>query len=80
MKVILYLAAAISISCAAATVAQDQRPNRAKRSALPDDRGALQIADLAPNFVLNSLDGASETDLQSFRDQKPVVLIFGSYT
>lgn len=42
--------------------------------------GAPAVGEMAPTFILKSLDGNSETDLQSFRGQKPVVLFFGSYT
>ena len=35
---------------------------------------------VAPTFVLKSLDGKEEFDLESFRGKKPVVLFFGSYT
>lgn len=40
----------------------------------------LRVGEMAPVFVLKSLDGESTTDLAAFREQKPVVLIFGSYT
>ena len=40
----------------------------------------LQVAEMAPEFVLKSLDGESETDLHELRTEKPVVLYFGSYT
>jgi len=42
--------------------------------------GAPNVGEIAPTFILKSLDGKSETDLESFRGQKPVVLFFGSYT
>lgn len=42
--------------------------------------GGLQTAEMAPDFVLKSLDGESETDLHELRTEKPVVLYFGSYT
>jgi hypothetical protein len=42
--------------------------------------GNLQVGDAAPDFALKSVDGASQVRLSSFRGQKPVVLIFGSYT
>ena len=44
------------------------------------DDGAPNVGEIAPTFILKSLDGKSETDLESFRGQKPVVLLFGSYT
>jgi len=41
---------------------------------------APKVGDEAPLFKLKSLDGESETELKAFRGEKPVVLIFGSYT
>jgi hypothetical protein len=35
---------------------------------------------LAPDFELKTQDGASSIQLSSFREKKPVVLIFGSFT
>lgn len=52
--------------------AQDRRARQ--------EKGALQIGDAAPVFKLKSLDGKEEMDLASYRDKKPVVLFFGSYT
>jgi hypothetical protein len=40
----------------------------------------LRVGEMAPAFVLKSHDGESTTDLAAFRERKPVVLIFGSYT
>lgn len=54
--------------------------NRQGRRASRSDANALRVGEMAPGFVLRSLDGKSETDLQSFRGEKPVVLLFGSYT
>jgi peroxiredoxin len=42
--------------------------------------GHLQVGDAAPDFALKTPDGAAEVQLSSFRGQKPVVLVFGSYT
>ena len=52
-----------------------QPPRRAMRQ---DD--APKVGEKAPLFTLKSLDGKSETSLASFRDQRPVILMFGSYT
>jgi hypothetical protein len=41
---------------------------------------APRVGEPAPLFRLQSLDGASVTDLASFRGVRPVVLFFGSYT
>jgi hypothetical protein len=42
--------------------------------------GHLQIGDQSPDFTLPLLDHSGSITLSSFRGQKPVVLIFGSYT
>jgi hypothetical protein len=41
---------------------------------------APQPGQLAPDFELHTPDGKSSIRLSSFREQKPVVLIFGSFT
>ena len=45
-----------------------------------DNGTSLIKGEVAPDFVLKSLDGESETKLSDFRGKKPVVLFFGSYT
>ena len=58
-----------------------QRPaRRGRRGQRGPEEGALKVGDEAPTFKLKSLDGESETDLAEFKGEKPVVLIFGSYT
>jgi hypothetical protein len=42
--------------------------------------GYLRVGDVAPNFSLQTPDKRSRVQLASFRGQKPVVLVFGSYT
>jgi len=42
--------------------------------------GHLKVGDPAPDFNLPSADEKAQVQLSSFRQQKPVVLIFGSYT
>lgn len=42
--------------------------------------GTLQPGDPAPAFVLSTADRKSQVSLQDFRGQRPVILIFGSYT
>ena len=41
---------------------------------------APEIGSDAPDFKLPRLDSAEQVQLSSFRGQKPVALIFGSYT
>jgi len=54
---------------------------RGQRGGRGGDNGtALIKGEVAPDFVLKSLDGESETKLSDFRGKKPVVLFFGSYT
>jgi hypothetical protein len=43
-------------------------------------RGTLQAGDIAPDFTLPTHDHKSQVTLSSFRSQRPVVLVFGSYT
>ena len=42
--------------------------------------GRLKVGDPAPEFSLPTADRQSSVTLASFRGQKPVILIFGSYT
>lgn len=43
-------------------------------------QGSLAEGQLAPDFTLATHDGAARVALSSFRGQRPVVLVFGSYT
>ena len=43
-------------------------------------KGSLSEGDLAPDFTLPTLDRSSRVTLSSHRGQRPVVLVFGSYT
>ncbi len=40
----------------------------------------LKVGDPAPDFDLKERDGVARLHLSSFKDQKPVALVFGSYT
>ena len=42
--------------------------------------GNLKIGDMAPDFSLHTVDKKSLVRLSSLRGEKPVVLVFGSYT
>jgi hypothetical protein len=42
--------------------------------------GRLVAGDIAPDFTLPTHDESGDVTLSSFRDHKPVVLVFGSYT
>lgn len=67
----------VSVCVAAPVFAQRPNPQRGDRPR-PDD--GLKIGQKAPTFKLKSVDGESETDLKTLLEEKPVVLIFGSYT
>jgi hypothetical protein len=43
-------------------------------------QGGLEIGDTAPDFALPTLDKSAKIRLSTFRGDKPVVLVFGSYT
>ena len=43
-------------------------------------RGSVKVGDQAPDFNLEAQDKSGYVRLSSFRGQKPVVLVFGSYT
>lgn len=42
--------------------------------------GSVNVGDMAPDFSLESPDHKSNFRLSSLRGEKPVVLVFGSYT
>jgi len=42
--------------------------------------GKLKIGDQAPDFSLETYDKQSTVRLSASRGQKPVILVFGSYT
>lgn len=42
--------------------------------------GTLHPGDSAPDFTLSTLDKTQQIELSSLTAQKPVVLVFGSYT
>jgi hypothetical protein len=42
--------------------------------------GQVKVGDMAPDFSLESPDHKSSFRLSSLRGEKPVVLVFGSYT
>ena len=44
------------------------------------EEGALRVGDRAPDISLIALDGTTRESLHSWIGQRPVVLIFGSFT
>ena len=43
-------------------------------------KGRLKVGDIAPDFSLHTVDKKSLVRLSSLRGEKPMVLVFGSYT
>jgi len=66
--------AAVSVSMLAGACFAATPPRDGQRE------GTLKVGDLAPDFDLKPLDGKATVKLSSFRGQKPVALVFGSYT
>lgn len=69
-----------------ATMALDAYSQRTRRGEgrrgkykMRNDSG-LTVGEHAPGFTLKSPDGKSETNLEALRKDKPVILLFGSYT
>lgn len=67
----------VALAGVAQVSAQQQRGG--KRGGDLRSPDTLQVGDPAPDFKLKSKDGKQEVQLSKLRD-KPVVLIFGSYT
>jgi hypothetical protein len=42
--------------------------------------GDLKVGDKAPDVAVTALDGETSLSLKAYFDNKPLVLIFGSYT
>jgi hypothetical protein len=42
--------------------------------------GSLRVGDIAPDFALDTYNHSDRVRLSSHRGQRPVVLVFGSYT
>ena len=57
---------------------KNQRKSRARQREL--DAGAPKAGDLAPDFELQEVQGECSVRLSDFQGQKPVALIFGSFT
>jgi peroxiredoxin len=43
-------------------------------------KGTLTQGDVAPDFTLSTIDRSRQVTLSSYRGDRPVVLVFGSYT
>ena len=90
-RIASFLTVLVLVSSVATARAADEKQkagaNKPDRAAKTDRRNSpqrgssqLKAGDLAPDFELKTLDGRQTVKLSSFRGQKPVALIFGSYT
>jgi len=59
---------------------QQANQQRNARGAPRGNRNPLSVGDAAPDFTLETLDHENEITLSSFHGDRPVVLLFGSYT
>ncbi len=57
-----------------------QVPTVPKPSQLGDRTGKYKVGDMAPDFDLKVMHKETRVALSSFRNHRPVALIFGSYT
>ena len=55
-----------------------RRENKAEQERL--DALAPKVGDIAPDFEVHDVNGENPVRLSDFQGQKPVALIFGSYT
>lgn len=53
---------------------------REKRGQALQEEGGLDVGQKAPEFTLRRLDGEGTVKLSDYIGEKPVVLVFGSYT
>lgn len=74
-RIVFTLLAAAIMAGTFSTLAQAQRPARNPRQAI-----APAVGDRAPDFTLKTNNGEREVQLSSFMGQRPVVLVFGSFT
>jgi hypothetical protein len=72
--IVHYLVVAFSVGMSLSVAAQPQRSVGRQQPAGP------RIGDRAPDFKLNTKDRQQEVQLSSFKGQRPVVLVFGSFT
>lgn len=70
----------LSVLYIAAQSATAQRPNARRRPFDERTPDTLKVGDAAPDFTLKMLHGDQKVTLSSLTDQRPVALVFGSYT
>ncbi|MBI4718202.1 MAG: hypothetical protein HY763_10385 [Planctomycetes bacterium] len=58
----------------------DKRPPNWERTRALMMRPAPRVGDLAPDFTLQTLEGTGSITRSTFHPDRPLVLIFGSFT
>jgi len=82
----MLLCGLVSLAMLVPTALPDQPTTRragaraARLATTMPNANPLKIGQTAPNFKLSTTDGKQIVELAGFKGDKPVVLIFGSYT
>ncbi len=83
MRMSPFLAIGFGLTLMASVVLAQEKGGKSRRGGPRDERpreGKLKVGDVAPDFTLESLDAKRKVSLRTYRGQRPVALIFGSYT
>ncbi len=73
-------AIAMLLAGATALLAACATPSQSQSTAPLREPDRLFVGDAAPDFALRPLDGGRTVRLSQFKGDRPVVLVFGSYT
>ena len=78
----MLLCSLVSLAMLVQTAVPDQPTTRraARLARTMPNANPLKVGQTAPNFKLSTTDGKQTVELAGFKGNKPVVLIFGSYT
>ncbi len=79
----MLLCGLVSLAMLVQTAVPDQPTTRragARLARTMPNANPLKVGQTAPNFKLSTTDGKRTVELAGFKGNKPVVLIFGSYT
>jgi hypothetical protein len=85
-KVVKWVGLAVALVLVAGGLGFFARLEMMKRAWIRFDRydirsaGILQVGDLAPDLELEIADGSGSVRLSDLYHERPVVLVFGSYT
>jgi hypothetical protein len=70
----------VAVTALALGCAEGQKPRQTFPALVPPRGASLKIGDVAPDFTLPRSDGKGLVRLANLVSDKPVVLVFGSYT